>query len=158
MASGDIFLTGATGFLGTAVLARLVRDTDRRVVALVRARDDGVAAERVRSALAPVLDEDAVASGRVIALAGDLEQPGLGLGAQRRDALAASVTHVVHCAASVSFVLPLERAREINVSSGRSTAAGRARSTSSTRRCARSPAGRSPPCPHAAARRSTSCR
>lgn len=119
MAGGDIFLTGATGFLGTAVLARLVRDTDRRVVVLVRARDDVVAAERVRSALAPVVGEDAVASGRVIALAGDLEQAGLGLGARRRDALAMSVTHVVHCAASVSFALPLERAREINVDGAR---------------------------------------
>src|SRR6185436_13801260 len=35
-----VFLTGATGFLGMEVLARLLEAGDREVVALVRARDD----------------------------------------------------------------------------------------------------------------------
>ena len=34
-----VFLTGATGFLGMEVLARLVEKGDRDVVALVRAAD-----------------------------------------------------------------------------------------------------------------------
>ena len=40
-----VFLTGATGFLGMEVLARLLEEGDREVLALIRARDDA-AAER----------------------------------------------------------------------------------------------------------------
>ena len=40
-----VFLTGATGFLGMEVLARLLEAGDREVLALVRA-DDDAAAER----------------------------------------------------------------------------------------------------------------
>ena len=35
-----VFLTGATGFLGMEVLARLLEAGDREVLALVRAADD----------------------------------------------------------------------------------------------------------------------
>lgn len=37
-----VFLTGATGFLGMEVLARLLEKGDREVIALVRAAGDGV--------------------------------------------------------------------------------------------------------------------
>jgi thioester reductase-like protein len=119
MPNDDIFLTGATGLLGTAVLARLLERTERRVWALVRARDDEEAEVRVRAALAPLLADPDVPAGRVVAVAGDLERPGLGLPASVRDELAGRVSHVIHCAASVSFTLPLERAREINVDGAR---------------------------------------
>ena len=39
-----VFLTGATGFLGMEVLARLLEKGDRDVIALVRAADDAAAA------------------------------------------------------------------------------------------------------------------
>ena len=51
-----VFLTGATGFLGMEVLARLLEQGDREVIALVRARDDvaaaGAARRRARPAVA----------------------------------------------------------------------------------------------------------
>ena len=37
---GALLLTGATGFVGMEVLARLLERADRHVVALVRAEDD----------------------------------------------------------------------------------------------------------------------
>ena len=43
-----VFLTGATGFLGMEVLARLLENGDREVIALVRAADDAAAQERLR--------------------------------------------------------------------------------------------------------------
>jgi thioester reductase-like protein len=94
---GAVLLTGATGFVGKEILDRLL-DRERRVYALVRAQDDDAAAARLapHACLTP--------------LAGDIERPGLGLARPPED-----VTTVVHCAASVSFDLPLADSRRINV-------------------------------------------
>ena len=111
-----LLLTGATGFLGMELLVRLLEQTDREVIALIRAPDDAAAAERLDGVLATLFSpEHQPAPGRVRAVAADLEQPGLGLAPEVGDALVADVTTVVHCAASVSFALPLEDARRINV-------------------------------------------
>ena len=111
-----ILLTGATGFVGMELLLRLLEQTDRDVVALIRASDDDAAAARLDGVLATLWGPaDRPAPGRVRAVAADLEQPGLGLTPEAGDALVADVTTVVHCAASVSFALPLEDARRINV-------------------------------------------
>lgn len=112
---GDVLITGATGFLGMELMARLLEDGDRRVWALVRAPSQKAATERLRATLSSLLgDADAYAD-RVEAVAGDLLAPGLGLSPRRRDELAEQVDEVIHAAASVSFSLPLEEARAINV-------------------------------------------
>jgi len=112
----EILLTGATGFLGMELLVRLLTETDRQIVALVRARDDAAAATRLDEVLATLLPPGSgVANGRVRAVAADLEAPHLGLGPSGVRELAASVETVVHCAASVQFTLPLADARRINV-------------------------------------------
>jgi nucleoside-diphosphate-sugar epimerase len=46
---------------------------------------------------------------------GDVAEPGLGMTERRRRAVAAEVGEVIHSAASVSFSLPLEESRAINV-------------------------------------------
>ncbi len=112
---GDVLITGATGFLGMELLARLLEDGDRRVWALVRAANQPEAERRVRATLASLVgDPDAVAD-RVVPVAGDLMRDGLGLEPRRRDELAERVGEVIHSAASVSFSLPLEQARAVNV-------------------------------------------
>jgi thioester reductase-like protein len=100
---GAVLLTGATGFVGMEVLRRLLERGDRRIHALVRAADDRAAAERLPT------------HPRLSAVAGDIEEPGLGLSEATRDRLAEDVTTVVHCAASISFDLPLEKSRRVNV-------------------------------------------
>ena len=100
---GAVLLTGATGFVGTELLDRLLERGDRPVHALVRAPDDRAAAERLP------------AHARLNVLAGDIERPGLGLSETARARLAEEVTTVVHCAASVSFDLSLEKSRRVNV-------------------------------------------
>ena len=49
-ADGPVLLTGATGFVGMELLVRLLEQTDRDVVALVRADDDDAAAARIDDA------------------------------------------------------------------------------------------------------------
>jgi thioester reductase-like protein len=119
--SGTLLLTGATGFLGMDALARLLElgaqgeRGDERIVVLVRARDDARAQERLKAVLARLYDEVPAGAQRVSAVRGDLLEPGLGLSAADRARLVATVDRIIHCAASISFDLPLHEAREINV-------------------------------------------
>ena len=110
-----VFLTGATGFLGMEVLARLVEKGDRDVVALVRAADSEAATERLHGVMAKLWRDPSPYYDRVRAVAGDVTSPGLGMDRAERAEIAEEVTAVMHCAASISFDLPLDEARQINV-------------------------------------------
>lgn len=110
-----VFLTGATGFLGMEVLARLLERGDREVIALVRAADDAAAEARLDDVLAKLWRDPAPYRERVRAVVGDVTAPGLGMRADARAAAARDTDAVLHCAASISFDLPLDEARQINV-------------------------------------------
>jgi thioester reductase-like protein len=110
-----VFLTGATGFLGMEVLVRLLEKGDRDIVALVRAADGPAAEERLDGTLRKLWRDPSPYRDRVRAVAGDLTAPGLGMRPAERTALAEECGAVLHCAASISFDLPLEEARGINV-------------------------------------------
>jgi thioester reductase-like protein len=114
--SGDLLLTGSTGFVGMELLARALERTDRSVVTLVRATNETGAQARIDRVLDDLFGVRAQEfRTRVMAVAGDLERPGLGLSAHTRDQVAERVTTVLHGAASVSFTLPLSQARAVNV-------------------------------------------
>jgi len=114
--AGDLLLTGATGFLGMELLARYLERDERRVIALVRAEDDALAQQRMDGVLANIFGVEAHRyRSRGEAIAADVTDPGFGLGADRLVQLAHRVSRIVHCAASVSFTLPLAQARAINV-------------------------------------------
>jgi nucleoside-diphosphate-sugar epimerase len=102
-----ILLTGATGFLGMEVLARLLERTDREVLCLIRAADQAAAEERLDGVLARLYSESSAYRARVHALPGDLTT-GISAPGEQIDL-------VCHCAASITFDLPLDEAREINV-------------------------------------------
>lgn len=110
-----VFLTGATGFLGMEVLARLLQDGDRDVLALVRAPDAAAAQERLDGVLAKLWKDPARYQDRARAVPGDVTQPGLGMPDGDRAAVAEQAGAVLHCAASIAFDLPLDEARAINV-------------------------------------------
>jgi len=115
--AGPVLLTGATGFVGMELLVRLLERSDRDVVTIVRADDDEEAETRISSVLSTLFapkDVPAVRA-RVRAVAGDLERRGLGLAGAARDRLTGEISAVAHCAASITFDLPLEDARRINV-------------------------------------------
>ena len=114
-----VLLTGATGFVGMEVLARLLERGEEEVLCVVRAADQAAAQERLDGVLATLYTDPSPYRGRARALAGDLtagvEAPG------------EAVDVVCHCAASISFDLPLEEARRINVEGTRAMLAlGRA--------------------------------
>jgi len=110
----SVLLTGSTGFVGMEVLARLLRDGDEPVDALVRGSDRADAERRLGAVLDGLGLPDEHRS-RVRAVAGELTAPGLGLSAGDTLRLLDEVTDIVHCAASVSFAMPMDEARAINV-------------------------------------------
>jgi long-chain acyl-CoA synthetase len=101
------------------LLSRYLERSERPVYALIRAPHEAAAEARLRSALASLYGDTDVYADRVVAVPGDIESPGLGLDRSSRRLLSERVTEIVHSAASVSFSLPLEDARQINVSGTR---------------------------------------
>jgi thioester reductase-like protein len=113
--SETVLLTGATGFVGMELLARILERDDADVICLIRAPSNEAAGARLAEVFARLYDEPpAAAATRVSALAADVSAPALGLAPADRAALVGRVTSVVHCAAAISFDLPLEEARQVN--------------------------------------------
>lgn len=110
-----ILITGATGFVGGEVLARLLERTEQPIYALVRADGDAEAADRLRVVVESLLGDAGEHAGQVLAVSGDVTMPWLGIQPSRRDWLAARVGAIIHCAASVSFTLGLDESRAINL-------------------------------------------
>jgi thioester reductase-like protein len=100
-----ILLTGATGFLGAALLTELLETTDAEILCLVRGERNHEGP--VRPGLA--------SSQRVRWITGDLMHAGLGLGEERLRHLAAEVDAVLHCGAAVNWVYPYAGLRAANV-------------------------------------------
>ncbi len=101
MAAATVLLTGATGFIGGATLARLLEcRPDCRVLVLARDRGPDAAADRVRRSLdrfmTPERAEAALSSCEVIR--GDLTNPS-SRGARRLD----DATHVIHLASETKL-------------------------------------------------------
>jgi thioester reductase-like protein len=98
------------------VMARQLELSDRPVFALVRAGSEAGARARLDGVLENLFGPRSRRyAGRVHAVAGDLEAPGLGLSRGRGIELARQVSTIIHSAASVSFTLPLDQARAINL-------------------------------------------
>jgi thioester reductase-like protein len=110
-----VVLSGATGFLGGEVLARLLVDREEPVYVLIRASDDSAARRRLRETLTGLLGDPEPWSHRAIAVPADLTREGLGLSRYRLEWLADRCTWMVHCAASVSFTLGMDESRAVNV-------------------------------------------
>jgi thioester reductase-like protein len=109
-----LLLTGATGFVGMAVLARILERTDRQVVVLIRAGSQSEADRRLEALMSTLCAHPNEYAGRVTAVCGDLTTPGLGLDGTR-ERIAEHVGEIIHCAASVAFNLSLAESRAINV-------------------------------------------
>ena len=94
-----ILVTGATGFLGGALVEELLRQTSATLVCLVR---DPARFECTRP-------------DRIEPLQGNLTHPRLGLSRARSESLAADVDAVLHCGAAVNWVFSYSALRHANV-------------------------------------------
>jgi nucleoside-diphosphate-sugar epimerase len=122
----QVLLTGATGFLGKEILCQAA--SDRRIqqlIAVVRpetVRDPKT--KEVVKVLTPQqrgmlllkrLHLKPAQAKKFRFLEGDIEKPDLGLAEPELQSLRKTLTHVIHCAASVSFDDPYENSFRANV-------------------------------------------
>jgi fatty acyl-CoA reductase len=134
LAGKRIAVTGSTGFVGTALVERLLRCVpDCELVLLVRAGKRSSAAQRVQREIlrndafdrlraelgggdvkAGARAFDAMAARRIQVITGDVGTDGLGLDEADR-AILASCDVVIHSAATVAFDSPLDSAVEVNL-------------------------------------------
>ncbi len=127
LAGSRIAVTGSTGFVGTALIERILRSVpDAEVVLLIRKGRRSTPAQRARreifrnnafDRLRDELGKDEfwdMVERRVQVIAGDVGTDGLGLDDNGRAAFAACDT-IIHSAATVSFDAPIDLAIEVNL-------------------------------------------
>lgn len=114
-----VLITGATGFLGTQIIQRLLKDTNYKIVTLVRGKDKETAINRVSRAwwefhelINVIKKED---TDRILVLNGDITKKQLGLNKADYENLVLDLTHIIHTAADLRLNAPLDELRKNNV-------------------------------------------
>jgi amino acid adenylation domain-containing protein/thioester reductase-like protein len=110
-----IFLTGSTGFLGAFLIDELLRKTPATLYCLVRAVDTQQGMKKLQQTLEKYRLWQPGFSHRIIPVAGDLEQPLLGLSIEQFNQLATQIDTIYHSGAQVNFVKPYSVVKVANV-------------------------------------------
>lgn len=113
-----LFLTGATGFLGSNLLKKIYGSTSiERIIILIRA----ASLTEAQSKLGKVLGnyeiqsfEDCFSS-RLQVVLGDVSLPYFGISRTKFQEIAHQMTHIIHTAADVRFHATLREARAVNL-------------------------------------------
>jgi nucleoside-diphosphate-sugar epimerase len=121
-----VLLTGGTGFVGKEILWQAAHDLDiAEMIVLIRskeARDKETGT--VKKALSPEQRGEALLRQlgleprercQIRFVAGDVEEPNLGLSPKDMAYIRREVTHVIHCAASVAFDDAYDKCFHVNV-------------------------------------------
>ncbi len=111
----EVFLTGATGFLGAFLLYELLQQTLANVHCLVRAKSDREAYDKLKSVLEQYGIFSADLMNRVIPVCGDLSRSQFGLASEQFNALAEQMEAIYHNGALVNFVQSYSTLKATNV-------------------------------------------
>jgi amino acid adenylation domain-containing protein/thioester reductase-like protein len=111
----EIFLTGATGFLGAFLLYELLQQTRADIYCLIRASKLEEARARIQSALKRYSLWDDSFDSRIVLVLGDLDRPYLGMKQEQFSRLAEKIDIIYHCGAWVNIVYPYSALKAANV-------------------------------------------
>jgi glyine---[glycyl-carrier protein] ligase len=112
-----IFLTGATGFVGSHLLSTLLQETDAHIACHVRAPDSRSAEVRLRQALEKRKLSACWDERRIEILTGNLAQPVLGLDEKATRMVRDECDAIYHCGANVEFLHNYAALKPANVDS-----------------------------------------
>ena len=107
MAEGTVLVTGATGLVGTEVVAQLLETTNSNIYVLVRAQSEEEAAARLRALWWGDATLVNAIGKRVHPITGDITKP--------LETLHIDITHVIHCAAETGVQKSRRELRHINI-------------------------------------------
>jgi long-chain acyl-CoA synthetase len=122
-----IFFTGATGFLGTQIIRRLIKKEDINIIVLIRGENFEAALRHLSRAWwewPDLMDEidglkkfntNDYSDNKINLINGDLSEDNLGLDNDLYYFLVKTLTHIIHTAADIRLNAPLEVLRRINV-------------------------------------------
>lgn len=111
----NIFITGATGFVGRFVLRQLLQDTDATVYCLVRglSREQGFDTLKEKLIANDLWRADFAE--RIVAIPGDLRLPHLGMDDLSYELLSRCIDSIYHCATSMNHLETYAMAKPANV-------------------------------------------
>jgi len=118
----SVFITGATGFLGKAIVEKLLRDAPKvdKIYVFARPSKNVSGADRVKELLSGELFDTVRRTQpnfeeKVVGVEGDLVLEGLGMSNSQTELLRQNVSVILHCAATVNFNEKLPVSLQINV-------------------------------------------
>ena len=120
----SVLVTGGTGFIGKALIAKLIRDVPSigQIYVLVRGRQSDAGKSAGGRLASEILESEPLASlaaelgdrARIRAVEGDLTRPGLGLSPQVKRELCRRLSVIFNCAGVVQFDGDLREATLVN--------------------------------------------
>jgi thioester reductase-like protein len=113
--AANVFLTGATGFLGAFLVAELLEQTQTTVHCLVRCSDAEQGRERIYKVLDKFLPGTKWPDDRIVPVAGDLSKPLFGLSPAAFEQLASTIDVVYHNGAMVHGLYTYPQLKPTNV-------------------------------------------
>ncbi len=117
--SGNILLTGGTGFLGPFIMKALLEQNNDNIYVLVRAKDEAEGKARLKQAmeLSNIEESDYIEEfeKRIIPVCGDLAQSKLGLSQANWDFLSKNIHSIYNNGALVNYLFNYEKMRSANV-------------------------------------------
>ncbi|QLL31346.1 hypothetical protein HG536_0B02090 [Torulaspora globosa] len=115
----NVFVTGVTGFLGSYILADLLKRStphyDIKVYAHVRAKDESAGLERLQKAGVVYNTWSSDFENRIQIVLGDLSKPAFGLSDDKWSKLTEEIDVIIHNGALVHWVYPYTKLRDANV-------------------------------------------
>lgn len=112
----NILLTGATGFVGSHLLAELLVTTNAHIFCLAREKIHASAEQRLYSVLSRYqITLNAEQQERVHVILGDIAEPDFGLTTELYDFLCEKIDIIYHSASAVNFIQPYSYMKRDNV-------------------------------------------
>ncbi|MGN0144842.1 MAG: SDR family oxidoreductase [Clostridium sp.] len=113
----NVLITGSTGSIGFNLLRKLLENTDDYFYLLIRANKNNTSEERIFNLLKQKYDEKTLDSymKRIQVISGNITESKFSLDEKQFNSLAENINYIYHSAASISFTLPLDEARKINL-------------------------------------------